>query len=415
MANLGMEYETGKCTPVDYDRAFHWFSLAAAAGNAKGELQLGACYQYGLGTAPDPVKTVKYYRLAASQTNYVAMKCLGCVLMNGIGTPRDPETAKYWLTRAATEGGNHRAMYDLGVYYQAKFPDTNAMSEAFQWYQRSAEQGDALGCLELAGCYRNGWGTETNLTSYREWIFNAATLGATEAQYLMGVACRTGDGVATNMDASLIWYRSAAAKNHPAALHDLAVYYSKDSDPGSVQLANDYMIRAARAGHREAQFQCALSCFRGDVGPPDFEQGKQWLFESASNGWAKAELRLCQLYYNGLPPGPDLPNFPKDRTEAIKWLRLAAENGSLEAQGILGLMLVQGNGVERNAWEAARWLRKAAEHGDPMAQDTLGFAMIHGDLGGADSVEAATWLQLAKSHWPDPRTERRVDVICQTH
>jgi TPR repeat protein len=410
MANLGICYENGKCIPVNYDQAFHWFSLAAAAGNAEGELQLGACYHYGLGTVPDLKKMVKYYRLAAMQTNYTAMKSLGYVMMNGIGTARDPEMAKYWFTRAAKEGGNRRAMYDLGVYYQTKSPDTNAMNEAFYWYRRSAELGDPLACYALAECYLVGWGTEMNADSYRLWTFRAATLGATQAQDVMGRAYQYGNGVPTNMDTALIWYRKAAAKEHPDALYQLAIYYFRNIEHGSFNLAKEYMVRAARAGNLDAQYQCALIDFHGDVGPLDFEEGKQWLADSASHGWAPAEFLLFQLYYNGYPPAPGCPNYPLDKIEGIKWLRRAADHGFLQAQSVLAVMLVRGTDMEPNTVEAAKLLRNAAQRGYVQAQNDLGFAIMHGDLGITDMVQAAMWLELAKARWPDPKTERRVDV-----
>lgn len=410
MLDLGVLNQTGRYVPKDEVQAFHWFSLAAAAGDAEGELKLGACYHYGLGTAPDLAKTVEFYRLAAGHTNFVAMKSLGYLLMNGIGTARDLDGAKYWLTRAAREGGNRRAMYDLGVLYSMKYPDPDAMREAFQWYLRSAELRDPLGCQQVAECYRNGWGTRVNLVGYHQWIFNAAALGATEAQYEMGLACQLGDGVPKNEEASLAWYRKAAAKNHPQALYNLALYYLNNLEHGSFNLANQYMTRAAECGNREAQFQCALSCFRGDVAQSDFEKGKAWLAEAASNGCPRAEFTLFQLMYNGVAPGPNCPRYPEDRLEAVKWLRRAADGGNLPAQSILAVMLIRGTDMPRNAVEAEKWMRDAADHGYASAQNDLGFGILNGDLSSTDAVEAAMWCQLAKSHWDNPKTLDRVEV-----
>jgi TPR repeat protein len=410
MVYLGEIYENGQYIPTNYDLAFHWLSWAAAAGDADGELQLGGCYFYGLGTTQDLAKTVQLNRLAAAQTNYVAMKSLGYELMNALGTPKDMDAATYWLTRAAKEGGNRRAMLNLGSIYEAKFPDTNAMTQAFQWYQQSAELGDALGCYELAECYRYGWGTETNVTRYREWIYNAARLGATEAQYEMGLAYQMGDGVPMDMETALIWYRKAAAKNDPSALYNMGMYYLKIIEHPQYRQAYDYLVRSAEAGNRAAQYECAIITFVGDIGPPDFEKGKQWLTESANNGWNPAEFNLFSFYYNGIPPAAGLPNFPQDKTEAVKWLRRAAENGNFLAQSTLAVMLIQGIGMEQDTAEADKWLRNAAEHGYAQAQNDLGFAILHGDIDSADPLEAATWCQLAKAHWTNPKTQHIIDA-----
>ena len=314
MLNLGYLLEGGKFVRKNDNEAFHWFSQAADTGNAEAELQLGGCYHYGLGTTQDFSMAAKYYRLSADQTNYVAMKSLGYLLMNGYGVKTNEVEAEYWLMRAANEGGNRRAMYDLGVIYSLKYPDTNAMVEAFKWMKQSAELGDALAAQELANFYYRGWGgTETNLASYHNWRLKAATLGATDSQFFMGQSYRLGDGVPKDPETSLAWYGKAAAKNHPEALYDLALHYLEDkTNRASLQMAHEFMVRAAQMGHREAQLQCALTCFRGDFGV-DCESGNQWLTKAAENGWPKAEFILFQLYYNGVAPGRIAPLIRKTK------------------------------------------------------------------------------------------------------
>jgi TPR repeat protein len=170
------------------------------------------------------------------------------------------------------------------------------------------------------------------------------------------------------------------------------------------------MHLAAQGGHREAQFQCAMSCFRGDVAPQDFEGGRQWLAKAAEAGWGRAEFCLYQLYDNGVPPGPGCPPYPKNTTEAIKWLRQAAGHENLQAQSILAVMLIRGIGVETNAPEALKLLRHAAERGYAQAQNDLGYALETGDAGKVDLVEAAMWCQLAVSTLTDPNVLRRAQV-----
>jgi TPR repeat protein len=412
MMNLGYLYENGKYVRRNYNEAIRWFEAVAELGVPEAQLQMGGCYQYGLGTTPDYSMAAKYYRLSAKQTNFVAMKSLGYLLMNGYGVEKSEDEAKYWLMRAANEGGNRRAMYNLGVIYGLKYPDTNAMIEGFKWMQKSAELGDALGAYELSNYYFRGWGgTETNLINYRYWLSKAAFLGATDAQFYMGQAYRTGgNGVPKDAVNSLIWYAKAAAKNHPEALYDLALHYLDDkTNSGSLQLANELMLRAAQMGHCEAQFQCAMSCFRGDVSL-DFEGGKEWLSKAAENGWPRAEFCLFQLYYNGLPPGKGCPAYPKDKSEAIKWLRLASEHGNLQAQSTLAIMLIRGLDMEQNKTEAEKLLRDAAEHGFAQAQSDLGFSILNGDIVSTDPTEAAFWCQLAVLHSSDPNVSRRAIV-----
>lgn len=412
MVQLGFLYEGGKFVRIDYNETFHWFGLAAELGDAEAQLELGGCYHYGLGTTPDLVKAVECYRRSAEQTNYVAMKSLGYLLMNGMGADKDLVAAKYWLTRAANEGGNRRAMMNLGSIYSMDFPETNAMVEAFHWYKKSAELGDAAACYQLAPFYYYGWGgVETNVASFSYWRFQAATLGFTQAQYEMGVAYRVGDGVPKDPDNSLIWYRKAAAKNHPKAFYDLALRYLENkTNRESLLLANHYMFLAAQAGHREAQFQYALSCFRGDVGPVNYENGNLWLAKSAEAGWASAEYALSYMYCSGNTIVPGGPHCTIDRKEGIKWLRRAAGHENLQAEAMLGVMLIQGTEVKKDTIEAEKLLRHAAEHGYASAQGDLGFAIQDGDVSSTNLVEAAMWSQLAESNATDPNALKRIHV-----
>jgi TPR repeat protein len=411
MVTLGFLYEGGQYVPKDYKEVFHWFSMAAAKGDAEAQNHVGGCYCYGLGTTQDYSMAAKYYRRSADNTNYAAMKSLGFLLMRGYGVDKNLDAAKYWLTRAAKEGGNRRAMYNLGALCSRRISDPNSIIQAFQWYQQSAELGDPLACFELAQYYYYGWGVQRDLDRYRTWRFKAATLGATEAQFQMGSAYRTGDGVPKDIETSLMWYLKAAAKNHPKAFYDLAVHYLEDkTNEASLKLAHYYMLRAAQTGCREAQFQCALSCFRGDLGTPDCEGGKQWLGQAAENGCPRAEFCLYELFYYGIAPATNCPPYRKDRAEAIKWLRRAAEHEILQAQAILAFMLMQGKEMEPNKAEAEKLLRNAAEHGCGQAQNDLGFAILNGDISTTNVVEAAKWCRLAVSSLTDPEKLSRAKV-----
>jgi len=82
-------------------------------------------------------------------------------------------------------------------------------------------------------------------------------------------------------------------------------------------------------------------------------------------------------------------------TEAVKWLRKAAERGFAPAQNNLGMCCQHGVGTEQNEAEAAKWFSKAAEQGDAPAQYNIGCCCEKGEGVAQDIHQARHWYELA--------------------
>ena len=80
-----------------------------------------------------------------------------------------------------------------------------------------------------------------------------------------------------------------------------------------------------------------------------------------------------------------------DDTEAIKWFRMAAEQGDTEAQLNLGEAYHYGNSVEQDYAEAVKWYRMAAEQGNTEALFNLGNAYYNSNGIEQDYAEAVKW------------------------
>ena len=62
---------------------------------------------------------------------------------------------------------------------------------------------------------------------------------------------------------------------------------------------------------------------------------------------------------------------PQDDKEAVKWYRLAAEQGDAKAQNNLGVSYDNGQGVPQDYKEALKWTKLAAEQGHARAQKNV--------------------------------------------
>jgi hypothetical protein len=73
---------------------------------------------------------------------------------------------------------------------------------------------------------------------------------------------------------------------------------------------------------------------------------------------------LGVFYHNGY-------GVEKNLAEAIKWWRMAAEQGHSEAQFRLGAAYSSGEGIVEDHVEAAKWMQRIARQGDARAQHYL--------------------------------------------
>jgi TPR repeat protein len=85
--------------------------------------------------------------------------------------------------------------------------------------------------------------------------------------------------------------------------------------------------------------------------------------------------------------------IPKNPVEAVKWYRMAAEQGHVTAQYVMGTIYQSGDGVPQNLAEAVKWYRKSADQGHPASQFNLGVMYFHGRGTPKDFAESAKWFR----------------------
>ncbi|MBX3329668.1 MAG: SEL1-like repeat protein [Nitrospira sp.] len=88
-------------------------------------------------------------------------------------------------------------------------------------------------------------------------------------------------------------------------------------------------------------------------------------------------------------------NHKKNRAEAAKWFRKAADQNHAPAQTVLGYLYERGDGVRANPAEAAKWYRKAADQNNSDGLLNLGRAYEHGIGLSKDIGQARTYYQKA--------------------
>jgi TPR repeat protein len=132
-----------------------------------------------------------------------------------------------------------------------------------------------------------------------------------------------------------------------------------------------------QADHAAQTYEKALAAYnRGDL------PGALPLFqEAAEAGSADAQAWLGYLL-----------DFAEDNTEAVRWYRAAAEQGSKEGLAGLADMYAKGEGVEKDLHEARLLYEEAADAGHGRAARVLAYAYEEGGLDvEPDAGRAAYW------------------------
>ncbi|MGD9737896.1 MAG: tetratricopeptide repeat protein [Bauldia sp.] len=113
------------------------------------------------------------------------------------------------------------------------------------------------------------------------------------------------------------------------------------------------------------------------------------LTQLAEAGNAEAQLRLGMLYIEG-------NGVERNVEEGVRLVRLAAEAGLAEGQQELGTIYFRGTGVERDPVQAVEWYRLAAAQNYVFAQYSLGQRYAAGEGVPQDFAEALRWFTLAR-------------------
>ena len=115
------------------------------------------------------------------------------------------------------------------------------------------------------------------------------------------------------------------------------------------------------------------------------EQMVEVLIEQANQGSVEAQFLLGWFYFTG-------NDVRQDYAKAKEWFEKAAAQGDAEAQFNLGVMYGNGEGVRQDYVKAREWYEKAAAQGHASAQLNLGTLYYHGEGVRQDYVKAREWF-----------------------
>jgi TPR repeat protein len=183
-----------------------------------------------------------------------------------------------------------------------------------------------------------------------------------KAQFQLGLRYAKGEGVPQDQNEAIKLYRLAAEAGHTDAQKKLGFIYG--TGQGVVQdlsEADSWLSKAASKGNADAGLASAVVALaKADAG----RKAAADLSESVRQASEPLPVEDPEILFQlGLRHSSG-DGVPLDFAEAIKWYRLAAGHGHVEAQKKLGFLYASGKGVPRDDIEAKKWFTKAGAQGN---------------------------------------------------
>ena len=177
-------------------------------------------------------------------------------------------------------------------------------------------------------------------------------------------------------------------------------------------------------GMHAARYHLGLMNLRGEGRERDRVRALMWFRLAGSRDEPRAAGQATALAADLKPA--DIREAMQSATqfdEAVAHFRAARAGEDAEAMAALGNLLMQGDGVDRDAVMAVEWLRQAADKHHAEAQWRLGLAYARGEGIEKNSAEAARLLELsvaqgnrdAQYHWAQwlERSSNHADTRAQ--
>lgn len=171
--------------------------------------------------------------------------------------------------------------------------------DLFLYCQQHAQYRDKRAILELASCYRHGWGTDKNELHARMLHQALVDMGDVDGYEQLAWDYHEGIGVKKNDKKAFQYFFQAAAKGAMDAKFNLGIFYhnglgiEKDDHK-----AKHWFEQAAVLGHARAQFNLGI-CYRNGIGcKPDLIKAQYWLEQACNQGYSLAFAYLGRDNYN---------------------------------------------------------------------------------------------------------------------
>ena len=317
-----------KSEKKDYEKAEQLLIAEADSGNVLGVHDLGKLYSTEKLGSKNEEKSFAYYKEAlqgfteiepnadfmfpyenvyqkpVDMRSYIWYR-IGKMHCYGLGTEQDYAQAFEWFLKSAKEG-NKFAQYSLGnLYYYGNGVERD-LSQAFLWYQKSSSQGQPYASYSIAQMYNKGEYVSQSEENAQRYYKNALS-GFLELEskdqaddnlyYKLGSMFKKGLGTDIDMDKAIDYFKRSAEMNNTNAKRTLALeYISGKHLELDIENGLEMLTECADSGDTLSCYKLGKIYFKGEIVYKDLNMAEKYLLKAAENKNEYALYSLGKLY-----------------------------------------------------------------------------------------------------------------------
>ncbi len=430
--HLGQIYDGDRYQCQDQEKALYWYRHAVARGNLEAQyritelseqdhdtaeqhrLQLlmqnadqghaGSQYQLAqhfLAHTPaqDVSLGIHYLFQAAQQDHLEANQKVAQLYAQGQILPQDPAQSLRFI-KQSIHLGDQQGLYEYYAGVLFGRIDIDQRQRVLQHLQQQSYEDKDVQAKTLLGlAYFHGWFVEQNATmAFRYWS-EAANSQFPQALCMIAALYYESYLVAAEPEKAFALYQAAAERSpqHYFSQMGLALCYlngigiAKDTTQATHMIQQVAKQHYNIAAQTDADLTYAVGRFysQPEYPLPTREKAIQYLNQAVVKGSAEAAWYLYQAL-SGL-----YPVFTVDAAQAKRYLHQAAQLGHAQAQTELGIMYLQGKGVEQEIRLGLQYVQQAASQHNAQALNALAEVLEQGVALEANMDQAILYYQKA--------------------
>ena len=281
------------------------------------------------------------------------------------------------LLLSESKSGNVLAIHDLGKLYSTEKLGTKDEKRSYQYYVEALHgfmeiepdsdfifpyepkyEGQIMKPVDMRSyvwyrigkmhCY--GLGTEQDHEKAFDWFLKSATEGNKFAQYSLANLYYYGNDVERDLSQAFLWYQKSSAQGQPYASYAIAQMYNKGEYVTQNEDTAQRYYNAALSGFLELESKDQAddnlyyklgAMYKNGLGTEiDIPKAIEYFEKSTENMWST--YQLGRLYLFGAE------ELEKDKEKAVEWLTKSANDGNEYAQNMLDNMAQFENAVLAN-------------------------------------------------------------------